>query len=106
MVKLPVRRLNARWNVPNSEFHLRPDLHLTMPRAYTPAGWITFGFNQDLNEGIAQALDGMLDLIGEQYGLGRQQAMALASMVVDMHITQVVNATAGVHRILPDGALK
>ena len=88
------------------EFHLRPDLHLTMPRAYTPAGWITFGFNEDLNEAWLQALDGMLDLIGEQYGLGRQQAMALASMVVDMHITQVVNATAGVHCILPDGALK
>ncbi len=88
------------------EFHLRPDLHLTMPRAYTPAGWITFGFNEDLNEAWLQALDGMLDLIGEQYGFDRQQAMALASLVVDMHITQVVNATAGVHCILPDEALQ
>ncbi len=88
------------------EFHLRPDLHLTMPRAYTPAGWITFGFNEDLNEAWLQALDGMLDLIGEQYGYDRQRAMATASLVVDMHITQVVNATAGVHCILPDGALQ
>ena len=77
-----------------------------MPRAYTPAGWITFGFNEDLNEAWLQALDGMLDLIGEQYGFDRQRAMALASLVVDMHVTQVVNATAGVHCILPDGAIQ
>ncbi len=88
------------------EFHLHPEMHLKMPRAYTPAGWITFGFNEDLNEAYFQALDGMLDLIGEQYGYSRQQAMAIASLVTDLHVTQVVNLVRGVHCILPDGAIQ
>ena len=33
------------------------DLHLSNPRANTPAGWITFGFHEDLNEAAVQALD-------------------------------------------------
>ena len=38
---------------------LHPELRLTMPRANTAAGWITFGFHADLNEAAAQAaLDG------------------------------------------------
>ena len=53
------------------------------------------------------ALDAMVMLImGERYGLDRQDAVALASLVVDLHITQLVNAgIRGVHALLPYGAL-
>lgn len=88
------------------EFHLHDDMQLSMPRADTPAGWVTFGFDEDLNKAQEQALYHMLDLIVEQYGVPRVEAAMLASMVVDHHITQVVNGVKGVHAILPHGAIK
>ncbi len=87
-------------------FTLRPDLAITAPRANTAAGWITFGFDADLDEAMAMALDGMLDLIGEQHGLSRSEAIGVASACVDLHVTQVVNRVLGVHAILPHGVLR
>jgi acetamidase/formamidase len=82
------------------------DLRLSNPRAYTPAGWITFGFHEDLNEATIQALDGMLGLLQELYGLSRVEAMALGSAVVDLRITQIVNGVKGVHACLPHGTIR
>ena len=52
-----------------------------------------------------QALEQMLDLMHELHGLDRKEALALASLVVDLRITQVVNGTRGVHAVLPHGVL-
>lgn len=79
------------------------DLKLTNPRAKTPSGWITFGFHEDLNEATVQALDGMLDLLGELHGLNRVEAMAIGSSVIDLRITQIVNGVKGVHAFFPHG---
>jgi acetamidase/formamidase len=86
-------------------FGLRPDMRLTTPRANTPAGWITLGFDENLQEATMIALSAMLDLMVEQHDLTRLQALALASLVVDLHVTQIVNGVRGVHAILPHGAL-
>jgi acetamidase/formamidase len=87
-------------------FHLRDDMHLTSPRAHTPAGWLTFAFHEDLNEAAYQAVDAMLALMGEQLSLERVDALALASLVVDLRITQIVNGVKGVHAVLPHGAIR
>ena len=87
-------------------FYLRDDLHLTTPRARTATGWITFGFHENLHEASLIALDAMLDLMGELHQLPRSQALALASLVVDLHVTQIANGVHGIHAILPDGALR
>ena len=87
-------------------FRLHPQMSLTTPRANTPAGWITLGLHEDLNEAMALALEAMLDLMEELHGLERRDALALASLVVDLRITQVVNDVLGVHALLPHGALK
>ncbi len=88
-------------------FELLPDRALTMPRATTPAGQITFGFDEDLHTAAMIALEDMLALMGEEVDLGRQAALALASVAVDLHITQLVNGgVLGVHAILPHGALR
>ncbi|HEU4323053.1 MAG TPA: acetamidase/formamidase family protein [Roseiflexaceae bacterium] len=85
-------------------FDLRDDLHLAMPRAETPAGWLTFGIGPDMNTATIQARDGMIDLIIERHGLTRPDAVALASLVVDLRVTQIVNQLCGVHAVLPHDA--
>lgn len=87
-------------------FRLRPDMPLKTPRAWTPAAWLTLGFDRDLNEAMAIALDAMLDLMGEQHKLNRTDALALASLAVDLRITQVVNDVRGVHAVLPHNAIQ
>jgi acetamidase/formamidase len=73
--------------------------------AVTPAGRITFGFSEDLDEAMGDALDAMLTWMQGLYGLARAAALALASPAVDLRITQVANDTWGVHAVLPDDAL-
>lgn len=80
--------------------------HLKLPRAKTPAGWIAFGFDADMDRAVAQAVSGMLDLMQDTFHLTRTEALALASVVVDVHVTQIVNGVCGAHAILPHGALR
>ncbi len=73
--------------------------------AETPSGRITFGFDRDLNEAMAQALDAMLGWMQVLYELDKAAAMALASPSVDLRVTQVANDVWGVHALLPTGAI-
>ncbi len=97
--------LEAPFEVAELEFHLRPDLKLVRPRARTPQAWVTFGFHEDLDEATVQALGDMLVLLDEQLGCGRTQALALSSLVVDLHVTQIVNGVRGVHAMISHEAL-
>ena len=47
----------------------------------------------------------MANLIGKLYDMTFQEALAMASLFVDEHVTQIVNGVRGVHAILPDGAI-
>lgn len=87
-------------------FHVREDVPLERPRACTPQGWITFGLHEDLNEATYQALEDMLALMQSLYRIDLRNALALASLTVDLHITQIVNGVLGVHAILPHGAVR
>ncbi|TNC24577.1 acetamidase/formamidase family protein [Amycolatopsis alkalitolerans] len=73
--------------------------------AETPGGRITFGFNENLNEAMGDALDAMVIWLQSLYDLDKATALALASPVVDLRVTQVANGTWGVHAVLPDGAI-
>jgi acetamidase/formamidase len=85
---------------------LRDDLVLSNPVAWTPDAWLTFGLDEDLDEAAAQAIDGMLELMGREHGQERREALALASVVVDLRITQMVNGVRGVHARLAHDALR
>jgi acetamidase/formamidase len=74
--------------------------------AKTPAGRVTFGFSEHLDEAMGDALDSMLTWMQVSYGIGKATALALASPAVDLRITQVANETRGVHAVLPDAALR
>jgi acetamidase/formamidase len=77
---------------------------LTMPRAWTPEGWLTFGLHTELNEAVAIAIDQMLALMDELLGQPRTTALGLASLFVDVRITQLVNGVVGAHAVLPHSA--
>ena len=81
------------------------DVELENPVARIDGAWLAFGFDEDLDEAAAQAVDGMLELMGREHGFERRDALALASVVVDLRITQLVNGVKGVHAVLRDDAL-
>lgn len=85
---------------------LATDPPIGTPHAVTPTGRITFGFSEDLNEASAQALDAMLGWMQTSYSVDRSTALALASPVVNLRVTQVANQVWGVHAVLPNGALR
>jgi acetamidase/formamidase len=87
-------------------FHLRDDMPLKTPRARTANAWLTLGFDKNLHEASLLALEAMLDLMSEQYDLPRSRALALASLVVDLRVTQIANGVLGVHAVLPDGVIR
>jgi acetamidase/formamidase len=85
---------------------LREDLDLRMPIARTHDAWIAFGFDEDLDVAATLATETMLDLIERELATDRKHALALASVAVDLAVTQLVNRTKGVHAILRDDAIR
>ena len=76
------------------------DLDLRSPIARTRDAWLAFGFDEDLDAAAEQCMATMLDLMERELGLPRTEALALASVSVDLHVTQIVNQAKGVHAIL------
>ncbi len=83
---------------------VRDDLELQWPLARIEGAWLTFGFDEHLGIAARIAVDGMLDLLEREHGLSREDALAFASIVVDLRVTQVVNGALGVHAVLRDDA--
>ena len=85
---------------------VRDDLSLEWPIARIEGAWLTFGFDEHLGVAAKIATDGMLALMGRELGLGKQDALALASVGVDLRVTQVVNGQVGVHAVLRDDTFR
>jgi acetamidase/formamidase len=79
------------------------DVPVDAIHALTPAGRITFGFDEDLNVATGDALGAMLTWLQHLLDIDRATALAHASVAVDLRITQVANTTWGVHAVLPTG---
>jgi len=98
-IECPLDRLELTLSVED-----RPDLNT--PIAWTPDAWLTFGFDEDLDEAAAAATDVMLELMRRELDLERADALALASVVVDLRVTQLVNGVRGVHAVLRHDAIR
>ena len=85
---------------------VRDDFDLRMPIARTADAWVAFGFDNDLDVAAQLALETMLDLIERELETDRRHALALASVAVDLAVTQLVNEAKGAHAILRDGAIR
>jgi acetamidase/formamidase len=85
---------------------LRDDLELEWPIARIDGAWLTFGFDEHLGRAASIAVDGMLALMARELGVTGGDARVLASVGVDLRVTQVVNETLGVHAELRDDAFR
>jgi len=81
------------------------DRDLRSPIARTADSWLAFGFDEDLDAAAEQATQTMLDLMQRELAVPRPEAVALASVAVDLRVTQVVNQVKGVHAVLRDDAI-
>jgi acetamidase/formamidase len=79
---------------------------LRLPRAETPTEYMTMGFNEDLDEAVKTATREMLDWIVEMKGLPRDEAYLLASVAMDLRVTQVVDGAKGIHAVIPKSVLR
>jgi acetamidase/formamidase len=83
---------------------LRDDLPLKWPAARIDGAWLTFGFNRSLGMAARIATEGMVAIMRREHGLKVAEARALASVVVDLRVTQIVNGQQGVHAVFRDDA--
>jgi acetamidase/formamidase len=81
------------------------DLELRSPIARTSDSWIAFGFDEDLDLAAEEAMATILDLMERELGWDRGYSLALASLAVDLRVTQIVNGVKGVHAVLRDDAI-
>jgi acetamidase/formamidase len=82
------------------------DLELRSPLARIDGAWLALGFDEDLDLAAEQALATILDLMERELGAPRPECLALASVAVDLRVTQIVNEVKGVHAVLRDDAIR
>ncbi len=85
-------------------FVVRKDMRLERPMGETPSHWIAMGFHRDLDEAAKIALRDALAFL-RSTGLSPDDAYTLASLAVDLRVTQVVNGNKGVHAMIPKAVL-
>jgi acetamidase/formamidase len=83
------------------KFIVHKDRKLIWPRAETPDYFISMGFSKDLKEATEMALKDMLNFLVTEKKLSRDDAYMLASVAIDLNITQLVDGNVGVHAMCP-----
>lgn len=71
------------------------------PLASSPSHWIIMGFHTDLLQSCKMAVRRAISFLEKQYGLEPMEAYAFCSMAVDLHVTQLVDYTLGIHAMIP-----
>ena len=79
---------------------VEPMLGVTSPMLETPAAWCTHGFGAGLDEAMRMAAKQMLWLMQTHLDLSADDAYSLASVAMDLGVTQVVDATLGCHALI------
>ncbi len=82
-------------------FIVHKQKEMSWPRAETPTHYITMGFSPDLKEATEHALRDMIEFLVTEKHMSRDDAYMLASVAVDLDITQLVDGNVGVHAMCP-----
>lgn len=83
------------------EVRVRKGERLRWPRAETPTHYIAMGLHEDLDEATKLAVREMVEFLVAEKQLSRDDAYMLCSLAADFRVTQAVDATKGVHAMLP-----
>ena len=67
------------------------------PVLETGTHWFTHGFGADLDAAMRMAAETMLELLVDRVGFTADEAYSLASVAIDLGVTQVVDGTLGCH---------
>ena len=73
------------------------DLPVEAPTLFTGSHWYTHGFGDDLDTAMRMAAEQMLEFLVDRGGFTMDEAYSLASVAIDLGITQVVDGTVGCH---------
>jgi acetamidase/formamidase len=79
----------------------RSPLVIDAPVLETATHWYTHGFHEDLDVAMRQAVERLLVLVRDLYGLGEREAYTVASVAADVGVTQVVDGNLGCHAGIP-----
>jgi acetamidase/formamidase len=82
------------------QVNVRKSDRLKWPRAETPTYYITMGLHTDLDEAARLATREMIDFLVSEKGIDRDEAYILCSLAVDLHVTQLVDGTKGIHAMI------
>ncbi len=85
---------------------VRKGNHILWPRAETPTHFISMGLHADLDEAARIAVREMIDFLVFEKGMSRDEAYMLCSLAADLHVTQLVDGTKGIHAMLPKSIFK
>jgi acetamidase/formamidase len=88
-------------NTVTLQFILHKNGGLTGPRAETPTHYIFMGIDTDHNKAVQLALKDALDFLQAEKGLSPADAMAFASLAVDLNIAESVDFTVLVMARVP-----
>jgi acetamidase/formamidase len=83
-------------------FRVRKGARISTPRFVAPGAltprvdagghYGTMGIHADLMEGARVAVRGMIELVGSEHGVGREDAYVLCSLAGDLKIFEIVDA--------------
>ena len=71
------------------------------PMASSPTHWIMMGFHTDLYQSCQMAVRQSIKFLRDYYGVPELEAYAFCSQAVDLHVTQLVDYTLGIHAMIP-----
>lgn len=83
------------------QFVVHKHKKLAWPRAETPTHFLTMGSDKDLTTATRIATREMIGYLMEERKLSKADALMLASVAMDLSITQLVDGFVGVHAMLP-----
>jgi len=71
--------------------------------ASSPTHWIMMGMHTDLYKSCQMAVRQSIGFLNKHYGMPPMEAYAFCSQAVDLHVTQLVDYTLGIHAMIPKG---
>lgn len=90
-------RATVRLDIVPGGAALRPGGGKLRPFAETDDFLVPIGLDEDLDEAMRDCVRSALDLLHTDYGVERHIAMAYLSAATDFSVSQVVDATKGIH---------